>query len=358
MEVRTPMRIGILGYESNNSWTPLMAKALNDEKHLIVQFSVNEVKSKLSPVEMDDYLKYKKLYPLSMAIKGHEDKFDILIVEQSFLYFYNDLTIPVLYYHTELNTPPTVGNSDGGGAPTHLAMKLPEIANWFRSIYRYWYERAVKYHFYLFPHAYPPHYMPDTKKKHDISYIGIPSDMFDRTRDWVWNRMTLNMNRIINYIVSHELCTIYNNVGEKPCHQIKYNELLHESAHVVLLAHDGVYIGRSAFEALACKTIPILWIENDDAEKFIRSLGFEPKGPKQNCYFFRDEYELENLCKNLQYDQAIADRGYELLLNHHTPGHRALTILKVLELTLDVYRVKPDAEPKVPRIAKAEVMVK
>lgn len=354
--------IGMFGYESINSWTPRMAEELNKMGYRVQQFSVTKTRDLLSPMDRLAYLNQKKAMPLSVLLSPHTDELDAVIVAQSYLYTFNDLKIPVVYYHTETSSPYTMRGSPNSnyGWPTHCAMKLPEAYNFLHS-YDPWGYNEIGYHFYLYPAAHPPFFDHEAEKVIDVSYIGAPSDMFDkRQRDWLWNRMLKTMHEIEAFIKLRELAYVYYNEKEVQAGFKTYNQVLQKSKHMILTAHEGVYLGRRHIECLAAHTIPIIYIECDAAKKIFHELGFQEKGRYQNCYFYYDTSSLEDLIKGLEYDPEIANRGYEVFMNNHTFGHRALTLIKVLEMTLDYFVVRGEEEvdkTKGPTIHKSDAMV-
>jgi hypothetical protein len=348
--------IGIIGYEGANSWAPLMAEAFNKLKYEVTHFSISRIRDAMDPLTKDDYLQWKRPFSIKSAIHGYEDRLDILFVEQSFIHFMNDIEIPVVYHHTELTTPLTVRH------PDYLSMKIPEMENFIHS-YHPWEYHQIRYHYYHFPQAYPPHYANDFPKDIPISYIGAPADMFDRKRDWVWNLMCQPMWNIEEHIKlwANPKVYVYDDQDDEPATHAVYNEMMARSQFVVLTAHMGVYIGRRHMEALACKTIPIIWTENGEAKRWLNQLGFIEEGKEQNCYFFSDTAQLKALIETVEYDAEIAERGYKMLTEHHTPGHRALMIERILELTMNRLYIKKRSEveyEKSPVIYKTKSLVR
>jgi hypothetical protein len=349
------MIIGILGYESPNSWTPLMSAAFNNNGYTVIQFSVNKTRSALGPLFGDEHLKYKRPVNLSDVIGTVKtQKIDVLFVAQSYMYTNNDLSIPVFYWHTELTSAITCRN------PTHILYKLPEMDYWVRNYFPYEHHK-MRHHFYIPPAVHPPHYNFEMDKDRLVSYIGAPSDTFDRIRDWVWNSMQRDMKQIEAHIKLMTNVHTFYDMGEKPADHKDYNEALARSNYMILTSHNGVYIGRRVFECCASKCVPIIWIENDNAYKCYKDLGFEESGSNQNCYMYRTIEDLDSIVDDsLKPDPMMANRAYNLIEKYHTFGHRCLTILKIMELTLTEFKIKPKEEigdDKSPIIYQAKSMV-
>lgn len=341
------MNIGVLGYESPNSFTPLISEGMHGEGHMVTQFSINKVKNSLGPFNSRDHLEYKEPYSLKRAIYGYEHKLDFLVVAQSFMHFHNDLKIPVIYFHTELTAPLTVKT------PTHLAMKLPEMGNFIHSYSPYEWSQ-IKHKFMLWPAVHPPHYDPDQEKTIKLCWAGAPSDMFDRKRDWVWNMMQEDMNEIKRYLDIKQIGMVFEDKGEIPLDHPEYHKIITHAEHMVLTSHRGVYLGRRIFECCASKTIPIVWIENDVSQEVHEYLGFKHK---KNCYFFREKEELDQY-STIEYDPEIAQNGYDLIMDRHTFGHRALSLLKQVQMsTIPMKSITPEILKK-PEVKKEDAKAK
>ncbi len=331
------MIIGILGYESPNSWTPLMSKAFNEQGYTVIQYSVSKTRQTLGPLFSEEHLKFKKPVPLSDIIRTVHRPIDLLIVAQSYMYTYNDLNIPVFYYHTELTSPLTLRN------PTHILYKLPEMDHWLRNYFPYEHHRA-QHRFFLPPACHPPHYIYEVPKEYLVSYIGAPTDTFDRIRDWVWNSMQRDMKVIEAWLKLREDVYCFYDEGDEPAKTEVYNETMSKSHYTILTAHNGVYIGRRPFEAMACKTVPIIWVENDNAQECFNGLGFKERGGQQNCYFFRTLEDLESILTGLAPNPEMAERGYNMMLNNHTFGHRVLSLIKIINMTCKRLLIKEKGE--------------
>jgi hypothetical protein len=159
--------------------------------------------------------------------------------------------------------------------------------------------------------------------------------------------MQRDMKKIEAHIkLNPRIHTIYD-MGEEPASHQDYNEALAKSHYMILTAHNGVYIGRRMFECCAAKCVPIIWIENDNAYKACKELGFEEGGDNQNCYMYRSKEDLDSIVDDaLKPDPLMENRAYNLVMNHHTFGHRALTLLKIMEITLKEFKIIPKEEIK------------
>ena len=330
--------IGLMGYTHNNSWVPRILEHLHkDMGQNCIHFNVEQCRDMLSPLESEKVLKYKKPYPLSLAIKGYNEidktPVDILIMEESFMWFENDLKIPVLYRHTETQMPLTVKY------PTHVLYKNPEMNDFCHSMDP-WGWKQILWKQNLFPAAHPPFWVNEVEKDVQCSFMGAPSDMFDRKRDYLWRIMQRDHWRIVDHIESGHYCSTYTDLGDEGISHRIYNEMMSRSRHTILTAFNGVWVGRRVFEALACKTIPIIWIENDECERCYRALKFIPYPERNhNCYFYRTPSELPALAKR-EYDPQMAARGYDMFMSNHTFYHRAHEILDLIHRTCQRVQVK------------------
>ncbi len=332
--------IGMLGYTANNAWTPRILEYLHQSlKQNVIHFNVDQCRDMLGPLVSEKSMKYKKPVKLSDCLKGFNEgentPIDLLIIEESYLWFENDLKIPVFYYHTELQMPFTVKY------PTHILYKCPEMNDFLHSIEPHGW-KSILYKTNLFPAAHPPFWSFEVKKDIQCSFVGPPTDMFDRKRDFLWKLFQKDHQEIMQYIINSHLCDVIHDLGDEHPPR-RYNKTQGRSKHMIITAFNGVWIGRTVMEALAAHTIPIIWIENDDCEFMYRYLHFIPFPEKEhNCYFFRKKYELDALAIR-EYDPQMADRGHQMLLKYHTFGHRAMQILDIIKRTCS--RIQVDMPP-------------
>ena len=327
-------KIGILGYESPNSWTPIMVRTLLDMdkkegRYIVTQYKISQIAKTYPPAQSNLLGKYKKPYSLWEAIFEHRD-IDILFVSQSMWHYENDLQfwgIPVIYYHCELNSDlhmhSTNYKEDWSRACDFFAYKLPEIPNWVHQKSP-WEMAKIPVKFYLPPCADPLYWGDPDKMEKDInvSLIGSPDDTFDmKYRDYYWNTMQTEIRKLKSWNDQTGFATYY----PTPVNMGMYEKTLRRSEHMVIPANRGVYVGRRIFECFATKTIPILWVENEWCKQAFDDLGIDDRV----AYFYHKPEDLKNM--KLEYDPKMAQRGYDLLLDRHTPGHRVLKIIKEVE---------------------------
>lgn len=98
-----------------------------------------------------------------------------------------------------------------------------------------------------------------------------------------------------------------------------YLDILGRSQHIIIKPGN---ISVRALEALALKTIPIIIAEKDLRFRY-RNLGFN----KSNCYFISIEPTINNLLI-LNYNEEIANNGFQFVRKNHTWKNRAQKILE------------------------------
>jgi len=98
-----------------------------------------------------------------------------------------------------------------------------------------------------------------------------------------------------------------------------YLDILERSQHIIIKPGN---ISVRALEALALKTIPIIIAEKDLRSRY-RMLGFN----KSNCYFISIEPTINSLLIP-NYNEKIANNGFQLVRKNHTWKNRAQKILE------------------------------
>ena len=192
---------------------------------------------------------YRLLWRISDLLKGKTP--DYIIVIQSHILITNDTKIPLLLLKTERNDPPgTVEN------PTYFFKKL-EVMN-----------DLQKYKFIIFPSIDLARYDIDVEK-----------DLLLSDQQW-------SPQKFDDYI----------NIVERSQHTIIFQRV-----------HETDCITTRVLEAMACKTIPIIFYKTPDLIKLYGLMGIG----KDNAYFVctREPFNLEIK----EYDKEMAQRGYDLV---------------------------------------------
>ena len=343
------MRIGVIGFESANSLPQRLCEEFAKMKvGTITQFSINNAIARVGPDLKGDYTYHKELLPMSRMIHKHEEQ-DFIFVEQSFVYQKIDVPVPIMYYHAELNSPFTIHIPKWywkAKIPSWLALKLVEAEDilhmWAPQQYRRWRNRLP-----FLPAAHPPFYDPKLtdpntpRQKKDIlfSWIGPPDDTFIKTRrDYYWNRMGKPEESIVRYVTDRNICSMFSTT---PVDVPTYLDVMRSSKFTLITSNEGVYMGRRVMEGALCFTVPVIWIENDNAERWIRDAGYD----ETNSIFFRTKPELRGIrllleaMPDAEY-KMMADAAYKTTFEAHTFRHRAELIMDQVKNHTNVKKTK------------------
>lgn len=327
-----PYKIGLIGFESENSIAPTLfrwlagldlkgkpkAKPMTFHGQTIqaTTFSIKAIFDQILPQHHKvDTMRWKKPLKLSEAITQKPD-LDFLMVFQNYMFYENDLDIPVLYRHHDLWSPITLRNAD------ILAMKNYEMKWFIRSYFPYEYKH-FKLKIYSFPFVDYNLFNPDREKFYRFINIGPPTDTFDSSfRDYIWNNMVKPNWEFRDCFEQDDLG---HSVDGRDIDRFEYKGLMEQSEFVLDSNNWGTYTSRRAVEALASGAIPVMHIESNRAIRVLKRNHFIEG---ENCLFFRNTNELRktaDLINNHITDNEIDDMreaGYEMMQRYHTPQVR------------------------------------
>jgi hypothetical protein len=325
------MHIGLLGFEADNSLVnSLKRQFLTKDKdgrvqNIVTTFSISNIFEHFVPVQRKErVMRWKEPVLLSDCVSERPD-IDVLIIEQSYLHYINDLSIPVIYKHNEMFSPPTCWTPD---------IILYNNYEMFDFVHQYYpnYHSKIKRFAYSYPAAEPAYFNPNRKKPIKFVNIGPPTDTFDkRRRDFIWNNMQDFHNKVQACFRDEGLGTDITDHDIKPS---EYKDLLETSEFVLISNNWGTYLGRRQCEALAAGCIPVMMVENQDCMRNVTEYGFIDGS---NCLMFAD---LEQLREAARYIEIMTPKevldmrtaGMKLLLERHTFEHRAKQILAEINL--------------------------
>ena len=206
------------------------------------------------------------VHPISTIIDGHA--IDAIIAVQSKIMIHNDTDIPLLLFKTESVEPyMTVDN------PTHVVKKLESMEDYF--LYQHVIASAIALH----------KYNPNREKEvfiADIPWLPMPFE--------------------------------------------SYVEILERCKHLIVMQryHDiDTYTARS-IEAMACKTIPIIFYQDPKTKEMYESIGID-----ESVAYFVSVAKLTDL-KIKEYDEEMAERGYNLVKEKFNMKLHTNTFLEIL----------------------------
>jgi hypothetical protein len=190
-------------------------------------------------------------HPISAILRDKTSIIEGIIVVQSKILIHNDTDIPLLLFKTESVEPYcTVDN------PTYIVKKLEKLEDY--DYYDHTIASAIALH----------KYNPDREK--DIFLLDVP---------WL------------------------------PLPFEKYVERLERAHHMIIMQryHDIDTFTVRAIEAMACKTIPIIFYGDPRTKELYESIGIT-----KDVAYFVSIRKYTNL-QIKEYDIEMANRGYELV---------------------------------------------
>jgi len=190
-------------------------------------------------------------YPISAILGDKTEEIDSIIVVQSRILIHNDTSKPLLLFKTESVEP--YGTVDN---PTIVVKKLERMQDY--ADFDYTIASAIALHLYN----------PDREK--DILIADIP---------WL------------------------------PLPFKEYVDRLERSQHLIIMQryHDIDCFTARTIEAMACKTIPIIFYKDPNTKKMYESIGID-----NTVAYFVNVSKYGNL-QIKEYDIEMAERGHELV---------------------------------------------
>lgn len=246
--------------------------------------------------------------------------FNVIFVEQNGFDFYNDIDLPVIYYHRDIPTPPFMNDPDiflyrFKAMERSIPKQCPEL--WNNGIYKKRFLNAVAMD--QFEHNLPKIY-------EGVNWVGwqkpleyhltIPTDR--EYYQWV--------KKILDYCRKKFLI----NYHPHGIHYTEAKRILQQSEAVLIVPGNEAYVTRKIYEAAVAKTLIVLWVQNEEGFQIFTEIGLKHK---ENCIMWRKLPELEKICLDL-YDypmDEIINNAYNWVKNNHTWDNRAHELLRILE---------------------------
>ena len=316
----------IIGYKDENSFEARLLSEFEKRGHYVALYPSFSLYNQVSGFQRDGYSKgFRSISLYDYFHKYYEFGCDFIIICQTGLSFINDIHIPVFYYHRELNQPPKCEN------PTYIIMQVPESRDYLRTHHRPLWGRARNRQF-LYPCADPSMFNPNREKDlKGLNYIGWYEAAFTYKLDAIWEEVMSHSLDIPLWANEQGLITAHENGDVKTCPNFnRYRDYMERSEAHLLVTAKWVYLSRRMIEAAMCKTLNVIWIQNDASEKAHNTLGFYDR---ENCIMFREKEDLENgaISWSLEELKEMTENAYNLVVEKHTYEKRVTKILAMYE---------------------------
>jgi len=272
-----------------------------------------------TPGEFMGFKKRENICFLSGVLSKVSIDPDLIIIDEGLITYYNDTDIPVFYHHREFKRPPTIYYPD-------IAFFWHEgVLNYFKNIFApYWFHKVGKS--IILPIAVNSTFQPNKKTIQGI--VGLA--WRERIKD------VISIKEITAQGILYESIKAYQEVSQYieilndngTLTNDRFRELLSKSeafwCHVPL----GQYTTRRMLEAMACKTLVVLKLQNEEHERVLLEMGFE----KGVHYVGLKKYsELKELKKDFDIKkyEPIIENAFEVVKTRHTYNNRADYIIEL-----------------------------
>lgn len=268
------------------------------------------------------YRNKKLLYPLSNILKRFNTFFDLIIIDECGFAWKNDVNIPVFYNHREFKRPPSV---------------------FYPNIAFFWHEDVIRY----FRDIFAPHWCKRIPNLHIMS-VAVNLEIFKPEKKTIKGISGLAGREIINEIQTWgELTAIgilettlqdNNSFIETGLNYIgtdtnglmdeQYREYLPKLEALWIQIPRGQYISKRIIEAMACRTLCFIKLENEVHRQVLESMGLFEGVHYIN---FTDWDQLKEENKKLGDYKHIVENAYKLVVNNHTYKNRVDFIIELFK---------------------------
>jgi hypothetical protein len=323
------LNIAFIGFNSPNGMATRLGEDLVKRGHNI--YFINTLSYAMNYCTRR--LNQKNYVPLDAFLKGKllTLKFDVIFIEQANLRFENDYEnkeTVVIYYHRDL---PGTFNCV---IPDLLLFRF-ESAKLFLEVYhRYeWYNSIYKTRF--LNGIYPPLYNSKAKKKFkDLVWIGLYRPMeWYMNKDVIQHDYYIHTKLIKDWAKEKDIITTFETSDkiEFPL----YKHILERSEGVLIIPGRNAYVTRKCYEAAICRTVMVLWVQNEQAQKVYEEWGLVDC---LNCFLFNSKEDLEHISelirseepRDIEIRESIKDNAYKWVMENHTYKIRATRLLALI----------------------------
>jgi len=346
------LNIVFLGFNSANGMATRLGEDLVKRGHNIyfvdtLTYAMNICTRRIKQkdyVPLEAYLKGKLLTLKELGVEFPKVQFDVIFIEQANLRFENDYDnkeTVVIYYHRDL---PGTFNCV---TPDLLLFRFESSKLFLEVYHRFeWYNSIYKMRF--LNGIYPPLYNSKAKKKFkDLVWIGLYRPMeWYMDKDVIQHDYYLHTKLIKDWAKEKELITTFE-TGDKIPFPL-YKHVLERSEGVLIIPGRNAYVTRKCYEAAVCRTVIVLWVQNEQARKVYEEWGLVDC---LNCYLFNSKEDLEAISEMIRSEEkedvdireGIKDNAYRWVMENHTYKVRATRLLELIKKVI-TYKKRREEE--------------
>ena len=311
---------------------PNIHKRCHFSENILYAFQEKGIEAELLPLEkinggMDniknaEYKDFSRLLPLSKALEFADMKNpDLIVIDEPHWYMYNDLKIPVFYVHREFKRPPKV--------------YYPDVAF-------FWHDGVLNY----FKNMFAPHWVANTNRL-SIMPIAFDSNVYNPEKktykgiNMLGGRESLkecmDMKELTHLGMIHLLGKelkeyidagfIYIEDPEGGLNDERYREILPACEALFVHMPRGQYTTRRMIEAMACKVVCFIIIENPEHRVILEKMGLKAGVHYVEIKGITDLLEYKKTFKYKNY-KAMVEAAYKVVREDHTFLNRVDTLIE------------------------------
>lgn len=263
------------------------------------------------------HIKKGMRYPISNILNTLKDwKPQLIIIDQININFSNMQSIPVFYHHREFKRPPTV---------------------FYPTVVFFWHEDILKYYERMFAKEWMSQvrykeimtiaFSFDTWKPKKKLYKGVNAfgsrESFKEC--YIANELA-NMADIMLLEQEHEEIKKYVNYFDGKISDNEFRKLMPQCEAVWIPQSVRQFTSRAMLEAMACKTLCIIKLENERHEEILAKMGLE-----DGVHYIGIEHleEIELAFQQTPNKEEIIENAYELVHKKHTYKNRMNEIIEL-----------------------------
>jgi hypothetical protein len=290
--------------------------------------------------EGKDYQLKHKMYPISKALECNvikEKHPDLILFDEPAYYFKNDVNIPVFYSHRDYTRNPTIYFPD-------LAFFWHQgVINHFKDEwgYPFWcahVEQLITMNISIDLKMFQP--LPYNKRIYEgVLCLAGRETMKNcfAVHEQKANEHLTNSLREIQEFIQLGLQWIEDPIGGLT--DTRFRELLPQCESLWICFPLGQYVSRRILEAMACKVVIFVKLENKEHEEVLRQMGLEP-----NVHYvsIKSVKELVEINKNWNFEKykPIIENAYEVVTKRHSFLNRVDEIAEMYKKFVLLKRVE------------------
>lgn len=277
------------------------------------------------------YNEHREIYPLSKAVAKLEDPPDLIIMDEPSWYFNNDVEIPVFYIQREYKRPPKCF--------------YPDIAF-------FWHSGIIRY----FQKFFAPHWARHTTQLETIGIAVVP-EHFKKRRKRIHKGIVAlagresmvalaTMKELTGlgalYDIKHQVQkarelgikfigyeneTLYDDKYGGTLNDEQYRDVLPKCEGIWIHVPLGQFVSRRMVEAMACKVVCAIRIENEDHEWVLREMGLLPNEHYIPITDVSDVAKINKVFKYKEY-KTMVNKAYKVVMEKHTYQNKADELIK------------------------------